>query len=77
MPWPETLSFNVAPFFAPDYQIARAKFRTACARHGVEIQSFAHPAQDPHGQDLSVDAALFGPSKSEKLIVVVSGSGPW
>jgi len=49
------------------------RFRAACARHRVDVETFPHPLVDPEGRPLSMDSAWFGPREASRLLILVSG----
>ena len=62
-----------ADAFSPDYTTARERFRAeACAR-GFGHEAFPVGGIDPDGADLTIDAAIWGSSRSRHAVVVSSG----
>ena len=60
--------------FSEDYSQARDRFRLACSDRGTIVDSHRCPAAGPKSEELTVDAARFGPNDATQLIVVISGT---
>lgn len=61
-------------FFSSDYAEARQRFLKAAGHLGCYIQSFINPAGPGRGgEDLCMDAALFGDASAPALLVTTSG----
>lgn len=64
--------------FSPDYATARARFQMAAAQAGAALHVYLNPqASAPDGSSLTTDVAVMGPSQSQRVLIVVSGThGP-
>lgn len=60
--------------FPRDYAHARESFLTACQQQGVEAVGFANPHRGPRSEELSTDAAWFGPQDARALLVMISST---
>ena len=65
---------NIARHFAADYEDARAKFRAAAEAAGARLESFANPAANPDGVELTTDVAALGDPSAEKMLLTFSGT---
>lgn len=61
-----------APFFAPRYTEARAKFLAAAQAAGALLESHPHPLPGHDGEALAMDVARLGPADARALLVVTS-----
>lgn len=62
-----------AAWFSGDYATARARFRTAALAAGGVTEAHPIAATGPHGSELTVDVARFGPEDADRLLIVSSG----
>ena len=65
---------NAADSFSATYGEARDKFRRAAAEAGGALEATAHPELGRSGEDLSTDAAWFGPRAASRVLVTISGT---
>jgi hypothetical protein len=63
-----------ASFFSTDYAEARQKFLAACARHGGQVVTYAHPLTGPARETLAADVIRVGPADADRLLVVSSAT---
>jgi hypothetical protein len=61
-------------FFAADYDEARKKLLTACARAELTVRSYRHPAAGPKGEPLYTDTVWIGPHDATSVLVTVSAT---
>ena len=59
--------------FSPDYETARARFRTAVQQIECDLQAYPIDAAAPGGENLSIDVARLGPTVASKVLIVSSG----
>jgi hypothetical protein len=62
-----------ASAFSPDYATARARFRAAAEARGFRLEAFVVEGTGPAGEPLAVDAAVLGPDRPERVLVLSSG----
>lgn len=63
------------PHFAPTYAVARERFRQRAMASGAKLDARVHPdALGPAAEPLSIDLARLGPTDSERLLVIISGT---
>lgn len=60
--------------FSTSYAEARAKFLEATRAAGATVTSYGHPERGPDDGALFTDCAMIGPTDSEKVLVLVSGT---
>ncbi len=61
--------------FATSYAAARHLFRETAEQAGGRLHQYEHPRlTGPHGQELVVDVAIFGPADARRTLLVVSGT---
>lgn len=61
-------------YFSADYSESRQKFRELVTEHGGDLQCCIHPsARGPHDEQLTVDYAIFGVPRSERVFFNVNG----
>ena len=60
--------------FSADYAEAREKFRNSCRAYGVEPKAYVNPNRGPLGEELTTDAAWFGPKDAKKVLVTIAGT---
>lgn len=68
---------NVDPaaHFAADYPGARAKFRTAAARIGLDVESHVHPSRTgPSGEELAIDLVVLGEPLASHALLITSAT---
>jgi hypothetical protein len=61
-------------FFAADYQEARRKLLTACARAELTVRSYRHPSTGPDGSPLYTDTIWIGPHDARSVLVTLSAT---
>jgi len=62
-------------FFSADYPEARAKFLSACAERGLDVDSRLNPhAKGARGEDLFMDIARIGSKEASKILFLMSGT---
>ena len=59
--------------FSPDYEAARRRFRSAAEEAGAELEAHPIEATGPDGEELTIDVAIFGAPRPERVLVVSSG----
>lgn len=59
--------------FSPDYVTARDRFRTAATACGFRLESLPIGQTGPGGEDLTIDAAMIGPERPGRVLIVSSG----
>jgi len=64
---------GIGEAFSPRYAQARQKFLQGCVSAGLAVEPHAHPLKGRDGEDLSMDVALDGDAKAERLLIVSSG----
>jgi hypothetical protein len=64
---------DAVSLFSPDYITARTRFREAATRLGCEIQAHSIDRKGPSGEDLTIDIAIAGATRSDRALVVSSG----
>ena len=66
---------GAAAVFAQSYAEARAGFLAAAAKRGLKVESAFHPSRKgAQGEDLAMDAVLFGAADAASLLIVSSGT---
>ncbi|MGQ0676239.1 MAG: M14 family metallopeptidase [Rhodospirillales bacterium] len=65
---------SASRYFSATYLEAREGFRAAAAAAGAALESLANPGKGPGGEDLSTEAAWFGPRDPQRALVLVSGT---
>lgn len=66
---------TVAPYFSANYTEARAKFLTACAERGIDVEHCRNPrATGVSGEDLFMDIACIGSKSASKVLFIMSGT---
>ncbi len=61
--------------FAQDYAEARAGFLSSARARGLVVESAMHPSRKgARGEELAMDAALFGAAAAPSLLIVTSGT---
>lgn len=65
---------GAARHFASRYADARATFRSACRRRGLEVASHRHRLSGPDDSDLTTDVALVGSPRADNLVILISGT---
>ena len=65
---------QISDYFSANYAAAREKFRIAAASASAALESYHNPATGPDGLDLSTETAWLGPTKAERVLVVMSGT---
>ena len=63
---------NGSPF-SDDYAAARARFRRAAEARGFRLDAFPIDRAGPSGEALTIDAAVLGPERPGRVLVVSSG----
>jgi len=65
--------FDLHGAFASDYREARDKFHEAARARSLPVERHVHPsARGMHGEELSIDVALFGDPHASRLLLVTS-----
>lgn len=62
-----------ASAFSPDYTASRARFRSGALAAGGHLVELPIDRQGPDGEWLSIDAAIWGPDRAARALVVSSG----
>ncbi|WP_273183412.1 DUF2817 domain-containing protein [Hyphomonas adhaerens] len=66
---------DLSRYFSDSYEEGRRKFLDACLRHDLEVQHHVHPSlKAPSGEDLSMDAAWYGPQDAARVLVFSCGT---
>ncbi|MBN2800625.1 MAG: DUF2817 domain-containing protein [Deltaproteobacteria bacterium] len=65
---------NAAAAFSPDYLTARARFRSSSLALGCQLEEHSFPLQDPEGDPLTLDVAIFGSTRPRRAVVISSGT---
>ena len=63
----------IGTYFSIDYVTARGRFREAAALAGGRLTALELAAKGPHGEDLTIDIAWFGPERPRGALVHSSG----
>lgn len=66
--------FKPDRWFPQDYATARRGFLEAVESAGGTVESYAHPALGPSGEELATDVALLGSPDAKNVLVLVSGT---
>jgi hypothetical protein len=61
-------------WFPHDYASARSGFLEAVESAGGTVESYAHTARGPSGEELATDVALLGSPHAKNVLVLVSGT---
>lgn len=61
-------------YFSNSYREAREKFLQAASSGELSLRSYAHPLPGRDGEELAMDAALFGPADSARLLLLASAT---
>jgi hypothetical protein len=61
-------------YFPAEYAEARARFRGLVARYGATMRTYVEPGSGPNGEELTTDAAWFGPRDAEAVMVLTSAT---
>ena len=64
---------DAADHFAPDYAAARDRFRAAARRAGGRMSVRPFAGRGPGGEELTLDAATFGPDRPRATVILSSG----
>ncbi len=64
---------STTPYFSPDYNTARDRFRKAVEREGGRLDALELDAEGPEGTDLTIDIAWFGSVNPKRALVHSSG----
>lgn len=59
--------------FCPNYTTARNRFRTSALALGCRLAAYSIDQTGPDGEDLTIDVAILGNPKSQKIVVISSG----
>jgi hypothetical protein len=63
------------PFpFSRNYAEARMRFLDACAEAIVGVRTYEHPERGPEGEQLALDAAWFGSTDADRVLVTISAT---
>jgi Protein of unknown function (DUF2817) len=66
---------DIVTAFSQTYAEAREKFHSAAKKRGLSIETHVHPSlRGRDGEELAVDVAILGPTDSESLLCVISGT---
>ena len=65
---------SASQYFSKTYREARARFRKTVAEAAGTLDTAVNPNKGPAGEELSTDAAWFGPKGAERSLVLVSGT---
>nr|WP_321361781.1 DUF2817 domain-containing protein [uncultured Hyphomonas sp.] len=66
---------ELSRYFSHSYEEGRRKFLAACLQHGLNVEPHVHPSlKGPFGEDLSMDAAWYGPQDAERVLVFSCGT---
>ena len=65
---------TASPNFPANYAAGRERFRAVAAQAGGALHVERHPLSGPAGEELSVDAAWFGPADAERALLLVSAT---
>lgn len=65
---------NHSRHFSAHYSEARDQFLTAASAEDLLTRSYLHPLPGRDGEELAMDAALFGPENSANLLVIASAT---
>jgi len=65
---------NHARYFSSSYREAREKFLQAASSENLSLRSYGHPLPGRDGEELAMDAALFGPEDSGRLLLLTSAT---
>jgi hypothetical protein len=60
--------------FSGDYREARARFRDAASRAGMQLLAYPIGQTGPHGEELCLDVAVRGAASARRTLVVSSGT---
>lgn len=62
-------------YFSRNYSDSRERFVTLSESHGAALHSWTHPwAKGPEGEELVIDAAVFGSDKAERVFFNINGT---
>lgn len=64
---------DTTTLFAPDYSTARARFRSAAAGLGYQLEAHSIGHTDPHGEALTIDVALSAGTVARDTLLISSG----
>jgi hypothetical protein len=59
--------------YPPDYFTARQRFRSAAKALDATLEAFPIDARGPGGEELTIDAALIGPERPRRVLVLSTG----
>jgi len=69
------MTTDITPFpFSRSYAEARIRFLDACADAVVGVRAYDNPNRGPEGEALALDAAWFGPTDAERVLVTISAT---
>ncbi|WP_339385071.1 DUF2817 domain-containing protein [Calothrix sp. FACHB-168] len=70
---PFSLDMSYSNAFSPDYKTARNRFRAAALALGCGLEAYSIEETGPDGEELTIDVAILGNPKAQKVVVVSSG----
>lgn len=68
------VDIDLASCFSTDYRDARSKFLTAITAAGGSAAAYANALKGPHGDDLAIDLAWFGPRDAGNVLVLIAAT---